>query len=1193
MSNYKNNYSLNNVSHSNVNQLLDRIQGLLNHDPEQNSFEYSTQNEYSFNEGTSNNFLDLEGNKKEFFNFGKEKTKISISSDEEETEKEKETFSINNPNSFNLDNYLKTRSENKTHPQQNWNQKKHQEKEKQQEPEQEKTYYSRQEDNNKREYEDDNEEEEEEEDEETIKHLQFLIEKEDEKIRDLKNKINKNSSEKERNEQMIEKSKNIESYITVDSFLGQVDKLMTTTTKLTTNLGDFLQNVGDNSGQTNNNYNGIIKTIEQVNNFNLFNSNTRSISQKALLKAISSLSTSFGCRLTSVDRQNKVRTLIDSISFEGSILNLRHGLNQIMQFFENNDSVKIACSNSTNKKNLKKNSFRQSQSQYKKFLASLYSLFDHIIYLTILRAKILTLMKITIIDHFKDNYSKNIEKNKTNQSNTNPEMSELNLPVIRSFLGSINNLLKQNLEQQFGGTCENLEEWVNIIFNKIEIKNSSLVTKTIVNQSKAYALGVVLREIVFSILNQEQQMQFFKEYPITRNTYKTEFELEIKKKRKSKSKNENENENENEKGKGKGKEKETGNENKNENKNEKAKGKEMDNENQNQQKEKDKEKKKNIELKTESEIIMNDIKLKLKNYLNQNDIEFLLKALQLDIIRIGGDKLIERIYDLFDSLGLSSILMKILIDQSIAISQSVDDLLKPNTILARFITKFLRYYGQNYLKKTLGELIKRQLSSNRSLEINPNRVSRREELYENINLLREFFYQYVDRIFNSPNDLPMEFSFIFSYFRMKIEKKFPNHLFPLIGSLIFLRFFCPALISPENYNLTEFNFTIEQRRGLFIICTLFQALSNGTIIPKSSLQFQPFNEDLKKCYPGRARFLEEISKKKINFDLDQKDLFRTFKLSSSQSSSSSTPSMSMSSTKLSSSSSSSKISKNSKSTNSSNTATTSSSSAMILPSIEPVSSYLFLRTSHRSIMIELDGGIKNYNNSANELGMEIILITERLSKREIPFFSNNSDHHKLLTASKSIITLNDLILDLQSQIDQSLLESSPIQSPISSSSSSSKISTHNVLNSSNSKQNINKNTNGIKLDNKNNFQKINLSEIGNHNSIGKLQIDTSTIIKSSWVFLSENKEQWKRRFICLKTRTLEIYKKDVNSQTNTIPLKIIPLEKKMKIFQTKGLGDNCAFKIRKKKKKINITINFKTLNEFNNWFKILKTIIKK
>jgi GTPase-activator protein for Ras-like GTPase len=49
----------------------------------------------------------------------------------------------------------------------------------------------------------------------------------------------------------------------------------------------------------------------------------------------------------------------------------------------------------------------------------------------------------------------------------------------------------------------------------------------------------------------------------------------------------------------------------------------------------------------------------------------------------------------------------------------------------------------------------------------------------------------------------------------------------VVGSLLFLRLICPALISPEGWEITG-KITRETRRGLILMSKIIQALANGT-----------------------------------------------------------------------------------------------------------------------------------------------------------------------------------------------------------------------------------------------------------------------------------------------------------------------------------------------------------------------------
>jgi len=60
-----------------------------------------------------------------------------------------------------------------------------------------------------------------------------------------------------------------------------------------------------------------------------------------------------------------------------------------------------------------------------------------------------------------------------------------------------------------------------------------------------------------------------------------------------------------------------------------------------------------------------------------------------------------------------------------------------------------------------------------------------------------------------------------------VDTKFPEMHQLVVSGFIFLRFFCPAIVTPEKYHLVSEPPPKEARRGLILVSKLLQNLANG------------------------------------------------------------------------------------------------------------------------------------------------------------------------------------------------------------------------------------------------------------------------------------------------------------------------------------------------------------------------------
>lgn len=151
---------------------------------------------------------------------------------------------------------------------------------------------------------------------------------------------------------------------------------------------------------------------------------------------------------------------------------------------------------------------------------------------------------------------------------------------------------------------------------------------------------------------------------------------------------------------------------------------------------------------------------------------------------------------------------------------------------ASMATKLLSIYtfdkaGLDYLRETVSELVNAISLSKSSFEVDPNKAERGVDVKANLEKLLALSQSFLDTIFDSVDLCPLTFRQIFKHAQDEVDTKFPDMHRLVVGGFIFLRFFCPAIVTPEKYHLVSEPPSKEARRGLILVSKLLQNLANG------------------------------------------------------------------------------------------------------------------------------------------------------------------------------------------------------------------------------------------------------------------------------------------------------------------------------------------------------------------------------
>uniref|UniRef100_A0A8C2X8V5 RAS p21 protein activator 3 n=1 Tax=Cyclopterus lumpus TaxID=8103 RepID=A0A8C2X8V5_CYCLU len=196
------------------------------------------------------------------------------------------------------------------------------------------------------------------------------------------------------------------------------------------------------------------------------------------------------------------------------------------------------------------------------------------------------------------------------------------------------------------------------------------------------------------------------------------------------------------------------------------------------------------------------------------------------------------------------------ITHPVSLCRDPNTIFRGNSLTSKCIDETMKLAGMHYLQVTLKPIIDEICTEHKSCEIDPVKLKESENLETN----RENLRQYVDRIFNTITTsgvrCPTVMCDIFFSLRESAATRFQvdqDVRYTAVSSFIFLRFFAPAILSPNLFHLRPHHPDPATSRTLTLISKTIQTL--GSLAKSKSVMVFPFFlRFMIKRAQGRNRF---------------------------------------------------------------------------------------------------------------------------------------------------------------------------------------------------------------------------------------------------------------------------------------------------------------------------------------------------
>lgn len=144
---------------------------------------------------------------------------------------------------------------------------------------------------------------------------------------------------------------------------------------------------------------------------------------------------------------------------------------------------------------------------------------------------------------------------------------------------------------------------------------------------------------------------------------------------------------------------------------------------------------------------------------------------------------------------------------------------------------YMKLVGLPYVKQVLSRIVTKLLKSKKSLEIDPERLEKGEDVKENLRQLIFYASTTFQSIVDTKENMPEIFCKLFRQIRTHVQNKFPNYTtvkYTCITGFLFLRLFSPAILTPKLFGLVEENEIIDRKsaRSLTLLAKVLLNIAN-------------------------------------------------------------------------------------------------------------------------------------------------------------------------------------------------------------------------------------------------------------------------------------------------------------------------------------------------------------------------------
>ncbi|XP_034188157.1 neurofibromin 1 isoform X2 [Osmia lignaria lignaria] len=226
------------------------------------------------------------------------------------------------------------------------------------------------------------------------------------------------------------------------------------------------------------------------------------------------------------------------------------------------------------------------------------------------------------------------------------------------------------------------------------------------------------------------------------------------------------------------------------------------------------------------------------------------------------DELARVFVTLFDAKHLLSPLLWNMFYREVEVSDCMQTLFRGNSLGSKIMAFCFKIYGASYLQNLLEPLITPLLDDpTTGFEVDNARIDANENIEQNGHNLIALTQKVFDAIISSADRFPPQLRSMCHCLYQVLSKRFPQcpqNNIGAVGTVIFLRFINPAIVSPQEMGIVNKPVPHHIKRGLMLMSKILQNIANHVEFSKEQ-HMLPFNDFLRAHFEIGRRFFIQIA----------------------------------------------------------------------------------------------------------------------------------------------------------------------------------------------------------------------------------------------------------------------------------------------------------------------------------------------